>query len=347
MATRSVMNKVAYDERNPRKSLSNSLFTTNHSSRPSSSSRTSRGRRRCDALKMTLCLALATLVLLSLSTYLAPQSARAASPHALYPTGVPNSAEPSGVAPPGPDALQGYTQTYVNDFASDALPTGWYLFSGIPGGDPGGHFGAKHVQFSGGLLRLNAWKDVNYHDRWVTGGLCQCGLGRIYGAFFVRSRQTGPGPNEVELLWPVSNKWPPEIDFSETGGSNVGTTATVHYGSTNTMDHAKIHINMLKWHTWGVIWTPTSVTYTVDGRVWNRDTSASHIPRVPMDLNMEQRALCTVGRQCPTSNVSLLVDWVAEYEVSTTQSASATTTTSPSPTSTTMTSTSTTSTTTP
>jgi hypothetical protein len=288
-------------------------------------------------LKIATSLALAVLVFLTLSTFLAPQPARALSAHDLYPTGIPNSEEPSGESPPGPDDFSGYTQTYVNDFTSNALPTGWYIFTGIPGGDPGGHFGGKHVQFSGGLLRLNAWRDAGYHNQWVTGGLCQCGLSRVYGAYFVRSRQTGPGPNEVELLWPVTNKWPPEIDFNEDGGSNVGTTGTVHYGSTNLMDHANIHIDMLKWHTWGVIWTPTSVTYTVDGRVWDRDTITSHIPRVRMDLNMEQRAMCALGRQCPTSNVSMLIDWVAEYKVSTTQSTSATTTSS-SPTTTTTTS---------
>ena len=28
---------------------------------------------------------------------------------------------------------------------------------------------------------------------------------------------------------------------------------------------------MTQWHTWGVIWTPTSITYTVDGSVWGSD----------------------------------------------------------------------------
>jgi hypothetical protein len=232
------------------------------------------------------------------------------------------------MAPPGPNDLAGYTQTYVNDFTASGIPTGWFVFSGIPGGDPGGHFGAQHVQIGGGLLRLNAWRDANYQNRWVTGGICQCGLSRVYGAYFARSRETGPGPNEVQLLWPVTNIWPPEIDFNETGASDVKTTETVHYGAQNTMDHGNIQLNMLKWHTWGVIWTATTVTFLVDGRVWARDSKPANIPIVPMDLNFEQRAMCSVGRECPKSNVSMLVDWVAEYVPTALLSTTTTTTTS-------------------
>jgi beta-glucanase (GH16 family) len=158
----------------------------------------------------------------------------------------------------------------------------------------------------------------------------------VYGAYFVRSRQTGPGPNEVQLLWPVTNTWPPEIDFNETGASDVKTTETVHWGAQNTMDHGNIQLNMLRWHTWGVVWTPNYVAFIVDGRVWAREITPANIPSVPMDLNLEQRALCTVGRQCPKKNVSMLVDWVAEYIPGTTQSTTTTgtTTSSTSPTST-------------
>ena len=295
-------------------------------------------------MRTTTVVLLATLFWLPLSTYAAPTRANAASKATgAYPVGIPSSSEPSGMSPPGPSDLAGYTESYVNDFTTNALPIGWDIFSGVPGGDPGGHFATPHVQFSGGLLRLNAWRDVNFQNRWVTGGICQCGLSRVYGAYFVRSRETGPGPNEVQLLWPVTNTWPPEIDFNETGASDVKTTETVHYGAQNTMDHGNIQLNMLKWHTWGVIWTASSVTFVIDGRVWARDTTPTNIPNIPMDLNLEQRALCTVGRQCPKKNVSMLVDWVAEYIPGTDQS---TTTTTTGTTSTTTSSTSTTTTTT-
>lgn len=232
---------------------------------------------------------------------------------ATYAVGVYNGLEPSGEAPPIASSLPGYKLSYINDFIGTTLPAGWDTFTGIPGGDPGGQFASSHVTLSGGLLRLSTWKDRRYHGHWVTGGLCQCGLARTYGAYFVRSRVTGVGPNEVVLLWPVTNRWPPEIDFSETLGQLSFTSATVHFGRANTMVHRTLNVDMTQWHTWGVIWTPTDITYLVDGRVWGAIAQSSQIPRVPMTLDMEQRTRCTIGRQCPVSPVTMLVDWVAEY----------------------------------
>jgi hypothetical protein len=234
-------------------------------------------------------------------------------PNPQYPVGTADSAEPSGYSPPSTSALPGYSQTYVNDFVGSTLPAGWDIFTGIPGGDPGGHFGASHVRVGGGMLQLLTYKDAQWNDNWVTGGLCQCGLVRTYGAYFVRSRVSGPGPNEAELLWPQQSVWPPEIDFAETGGLTTELSASLHYGVTNHIDQRFLGINMTKWHTWGIIWTPTSVTYTVDGQIWGSVSVQSEIPTIPMTLDLEQRTKCASGEDCPTHSISLQVDWVAEY----------------------------------
>jgi len=231
----------------------------------------------------------------------------------LYPLGVPDTTEPSGEAMPGPDDMPGYRLSYENDFTGTTLPPGWDVFTGVPGGDPGGHFGNAHVVVSGGLLQLNTWEDPMYQDRWVTGGLCQCDLARTYGAYFVRSRVTGLGPNEVELLWPATNAWPPEIDFNETGGALSSTTSSDHFGATNIIVHRGVTIDMTQWHTWGVIWTPNSIIYTVDGQRWGAVTVPSDVPRIRMTLDLEQVAMCSQARLCPIVPVSMLVDWVAEY----------------------------------
>ena len=230
-----------------------------------------------------------------------------------YPTGTPNSSEPSGEAPPSANALRGYRLSYVTNFSGTTLPSGWNVFTGIPGGDPGGQFAANHVVVSGGLLTLNTWKDPAYQDRWVTGGLCQCGYSQTYGAYFVRSRATGAGANQAELLWPLANRWPPEIDFNENGGRVDMTSSTVHFGTTNHVDQRHLVINMTQWHTWGVVWTPTSITYVVDGYQWSSVTVPTEIPSQPMTLDMEQRQLCALGRECPSAPESMQVDWVAEY----------------------------------
>ncbi len=230
-----------------------------------------------------------------------------------FPVGVPDASEPSGYAPPGPTALVGYRLAYVTDFAGATVPPGWDVFTGIPGGAPGDHFGISHVQMVNGVLELLTYRNPAWGNRWVTGGICQCGVARIYGAYFVRSRYSAAGPNEAELLWPLSNRWPPEIDFNETGGAITSTTTSLHWGAANNITRSVIHIDMTQWHTWGVIWSKHAVIYTVDGRIWGRYLDPAHIPRVRMTLDFEQRQICSENRQCPTQPTQMDVDWVAEY----------------------------------
>jgi len=230
-----------------------------------------------------------------------------------FPTGVVNVLEPSGQAPPTVSATLGYTLSYVNDFNGAKLPTGWYSYSGLAGGDPGSRLASTHVVVKRGLLQLNTWRDPRFKNKWVSGGLCQCGRPVKFGAFFVRSRVTRAGPNEAELLWPASNVWPPEIDFTETGAGTFGTSATLHFGTANHIDQVSLRIDMTQWHTWGVIWTPNSISYSVDGRVWGIVTLNNEIPRMPMTLDLEQVTKCNSGQYCPSAPASLLVDWIAEY----------------------------------
>jgi hypothetical protein len=124
-----------------------------------------------------------------------------------YPYGTPDSSEPSGMSPPAADAMSGYTQSYENDFTGSSLPSGWEVFTGNPGGDPGAQWGASHVTVGNGMLQLNTFQDPAYGNEWVAGGLCQCGVAHTYGAYYVRSKVTGAGPTQVELLWPQAQVW--------------------------------------------------------------------------------------------------------------------------------------------
>jgi hypothetical protein len=241
----------------------------------------------------------------------------ATGPSTTYGTGTADSSQPSGMDPPGANALAGYTQTYVTDFPGTSLPAGWYTYSGTPGGDPGALWASSHDVVGGGMLQLETYQDPAYNNQWVSGGLKMSGISQIYGAYFVRSRVvgTGTGPDDVALLWPANNSWPPEVDFNETLGSDTSSTATLHYGSTNNMDYRTASIDMTQWHTWGVIWTPTSITYTVDGVVWGTVAVASEIPNTPMTLDLQQQTMCDAGVNwgCPTTPQSMDVNWVAEY----------------------------------
>jgi beta-glucanase (GH16 family) len=207
--------------------------------------------------------------------------------------------------------MAGYSEVYSSDFTGSTLPSAWDLYSGQPGGDPGAMFSNSAVTVANGLLNINA---IQQGGQWVTGGLCQCNSTNLtYGAYFVRSRMTGAGPTGVELLWPADGNWPPEIDFNETYGTTSSTMATLHYSSSNQQIQHSLSIDMTQWHTWGVIWTPSSITYTVDGAVWATVTNAADIPNTPMYLSLQTQTWCASDWACPTSPQSLQVDWVAEY----------------------------------
>lgn len=238
-----------------------------------------------------------------------PDTAGAA---ATYPVGTPNSAAPSGMDLPSASALAGYTLAYATTFAGSSLPAGWSVFTGQPSSDPGAQWGQAHVVVSHGMLQLNTWRDPAYGNEWVAGGVCQCERAFTYGAVFVRSRMTGPGPTQVEILWPAVG-WPPEIDFSETYGGTSATMATLHYSSSNLQVHNNLTIDMTQWHTFGVVWTPTSVVYTVDGRAWGTVSDPSQIPSQPLTLHLQQQTWCSLLFACPTQDQSTQVDWVAEY----------------------------------
>ena len=236
------------------------------------------------------------------------------APNVAYPIGTPDASEPSGYAPPSSSGLSGYTQTYVSDFTGSSLPSAWGTYEGQPGGDPGAQFDQAHVTVSGGMLNINTFQDSAFNNEWVTGGACMCNLsGQLYGAWFVRSRLTGPGPTGVELLWPDASVWPPEIDFNETFGGTSSTSATVHYDAANSQIAKSLNIDMTQWHTWGVVWTPSWITYTVDGNVWATVTSSSSIPTIPMHLSLQAQTWCASSWACPTTPQSMQVDWVAQY----------------------------------
>lgn len=230
--------------------------------------------------------------------------------------GVPDPHEPSGEAPPIAGALPGYTQSYVEDFTGRALPTGWGRFAGPSSGNPSSYWAPSHVLLGGGMVRLVTYRDPRHHNRWVSGGICRCGTSDKYGAFFIRSRVTGPGPDEDELLWPVANVWPPEVDFNESAFSTHSTSWTVHYGTGSSFVQGTRTFNLTRWHTWGVIWTPTSLVFTIDGSIWGAITKTSEVPQQPMTLDIDQEARCVPGLSwaaCPVRKVALQLDWVAEF----------------------------------
>lgn len=263
------------------------------------------------------------LAMMAVTVPLSTSASGAATNHAKLPppcTGAPIYAgkEPSKVLPLGPNAIHGYTRTYCNDFPGTALPSGWDTFSGAPKGDPDSYFARWHVRIRGGILRLNTYRDPLMKYKWVTGGVCQCGLARAYGAYFVRARITAAGASAIALLWPKDNQWPPELDFLETWQQPSSSTSTDHFpvpgepGDHKTQKRLKM--NLLAWRTWGVIWTPDSIRFTVGNFTYWTVTNRLEIPHLRMTLDIQMQSWCGIFvGGCPVHASSMLVDWVALF----------------------------------
>jgi len=212
-----------------------------------------------------------------------------------------------------PRALRRYIRSYCDDFRGPRLSLGWGKFAGNPSGNPGAMFLPSHVSQTGGILTISTYRDAANGGNWATGGVCECAIAQTYGAYFVRSEITGGGVDNDEMLWPAQHVWPPEVDFNETTAGTHQTDSFVHYHADNEQIAHQISIDLTKWHTWGVVWTPSQVIFTIDGHAWSTVTEPSAIPRIPMTLDLQEQTYCATGAACPTRPVSMKIDWVTEF----------------------------------
>jgi hypothetical protein len=204
----------------------------------------------------------------------------------------------------------------------------WIAYEGQPGSDLGGWWDPSHVTVQNGMLILRAYHDPEHYKGpskyppWVEGGVSSAvGLEQKYGEYLVRSRVTSAvGVTEVALLWPAGRVWPPEIDFAESFGYPGRSFGTLHWGfsSDPQQEQRSVDVDLTQWQTWGVIWTPKFVEYTLNGKIWA--TMANESPNVPMVLDLQQQVWgCGVNRweQCPSNKtppeVDMEVAWVAAY----------------------------------
>ena len=237
------------------------------------------------------------------------------------------AASPSGQPIPA-QAPAGYHTVVTQDFTATTVPSGWHPYQGQPGTDTGGWWDPSHVTVGNGLLTLRTYKDPAHagpHSPWVEGGIDQWPAGVLKnGEYLVRSRVTSAvGVTQVMLLWPNQSRGiPREIDFNESNGTNE-TTAHLIYGRKSdphmeqSVTLAFPTVDLTQWHTWGVIVTPKTITYTVDGRTWA--TMVNH-EQVAMHLALQQQVWAcgnTSERACPGAStpaeVDFQIDWVAVY----------------------------------
>ena len=216
----------------------------------------------------------------------------------------------------------GWRLTYEQDFNGSVLPPGWGAYAGEPGGDPYGWWDPANLSVSGGNLHFGTSYNAA-HSMYSTAGVSYLGHPQTYGEYLVRLKgdfEPGLTISNVALLWPVANVWPPEIDFYEdSGGARSSFVATLHAGPNGSDSVVAQHRRALddtQWHTVGVEWTPTTISYLVDGTIWavvpiSALSSNGHWPDQPMFLSIQSQ---TVGPAQPSRPIeTMTVAWVVEY----------------------------------
>jgi hypothetical protein len=234
----------------------------------------------------------------------------------------PAGAVSTGDGSSWPTSVAGWRLTYSTDFPGSSLPSGWGAYAGEPGGDPFGNWEQSNVSVGGGALHLVATPSAQ-------GGVSFYGNPQTYGMYLVRMKgddEPGLAINNIAILWPAQQGvWPPEVDFYEdSGGTRQSFSASLHAGTSGDSGCCIVHSsspanNGAAWHTYGVQWTPSTITYTIDGRVWGSVSKSSlsspaQWPAIAMNLTLQSQNQASAQ---PSGTIeTMTVAWVAEYAMS-------------------------------
>ena len=268
-----------------------------------------------------------------------PSSTPTAAPTATTPTATPTAAPSggqSGTDPSGQNpatSLSGYTLKYVQEFTGSSLPANWGEYLGVPGGETSSEadWEPGRCAFSGG------------EAHFMASGIDSCGMDyqgnpQEYGAWFARL-QAGQEPSgelfsDIFLLWPANNQWPPEIDVYEDEGNRSRTVATLwntvgsacgsspssqclyQYTQTNGGGDGVANTDT-EWHTYGVEWTPSGVSWLIDGHVIltapaSAAKSPAQQPALPMSMALQSQNLPGSPGASSTQD-TMNVDWVEQF----------------------------------
>jgi Beta-glucanase/Beta-glucan synthetase len=231
-----------------------------------------------------------------------------------------DAAAPSGVPMPVGN-LPGWRQAFTDDFTGTTLSRAWITYEGEPAADPGGYFKPSHVEVSGGLLTIGAWREPEHHNLYVTGGISnRHTFASAYGRYDIRFRMDrGTGIAYALLLWPLDNRYPPEIDIAEDNGRDRSILySAVHPAAGGRTILNEVPGDFTDWHTVSLEWTPGSLVFTLDGEPWATVTGEA-VPSEPMALALQSQAwYCGhTWEACPDETtppvVNLQIDWVVAY----------------------------------
>ena len=241
-------------------------------------------------------------------------------------TTVPTASDPSGQSPPAADAYPGFTQALANDFLGTSLnQTTWNGFYQ----DINQQFGpwlSSHGSVAGSEITMSDYVDAAADG--ASSGTNRAGTGLstrtgwTSGMAFVRARaDAGAGVTMCIGLIGLNN-WPPEIDFYEdfpTTSSRHSFRVSTHYGENNNMIwNTNTSVDATQWHTYGVEWNSSTITYLVDGVAWASNPNPSPTGANGFDQPMKLFMQIETGNHTNPSSitpavVNMQVDWAVVY----------------------------------
>ena len=243
------------------------------------------------------------------------------------PTSTATSA-PTGTEVPVGD-LPGWKQIWTEDFTRTA-PLGSFLttYADTMGAYPAGwkdtskngtYDPARTLSAANGMMDIwvhteNAVPYVSAPQPRLFGAGAKAGQGQTYGRYSARFRaDAAPGYKVAWLLWPDSDVWPGdgEIDFPE-GRLSKTIGAYAHFASVSGgQDAFETTASFDPWHVATIEWTPSAVTFYLDGT--KIGTSTKYVPSKPMHWVLQTET--TLDGIVPDPSVSghVQLDWAVAY----------------------------------
>ncbi len=207
-------------------------------------------------------------------------------------------------------------------------------------------YSPANLSILNGMLAITARKqtvDVNGTPYNYTSGLAETG-GDQYGYPYHFAFQYGYMEARIKIpagqglwpafwLWPANYQDPPEIDNMEILGEQPQTTyMTYHFPGGGSWQQKYTGVNFSSnFHIFACKWTPTDLTWYIDGVEVASYTDAALVPHQPMYLILN----LAVGGDWPgpvsdsVLPATMLVDWVKVYQNPSISSSSSTSLTVP------------------
>ena len=236
----------------------------------------------------------------------------------------------------------GWNCTFDDEFNGTALNTGLWVpqltaKSGYVAGPDCYVNDPSTISVSGGYLNLSVRKVApftcvpGYTSDYVAGMVSTYGLfHQIYGAFEVNAKlppSTVSGLQETFWLYPQTltyGPWPNsgEIDFAEFFSQYSGYDIPyIHYAQSSSDPNVTAHtctVNQNTFNTYGVDWTPTSITILSNGTTCLVDhpTTGSKPFDQPFFIALTQAlgiGTNAAGPSTPVSTATTQVDWVRAW----------------------------------